>query len=396
MFVRGNYDVIVVGAGPAGSLTAKTAAEKGLDVLLIERNPEIGVPVKCAEGLSKKADKYLKIDKRYICTEQTGANIYSPDGTHVTLHSSNVEDEVYILDRGLFDKSLALEAARAGIDIQINTYAIAMIKEGSQVKGVQARNRNNGKDHRILADVVVGADGVESRIGRMVGIDTRLSPQDIMVCAQYLMCGLDGKIDPHLCDFYFGSEVAPGGYAWVFPKGNGCANVGLGIRGSDSKEGSRAADYLKKFVHYHFPKGSVIRETYGAVPVSGPVYETVADGLILVGDAARQVDPASGGGILYVIQAGIIAGEVIAESKEEGDFSKSNLLKYEKRCKRSFGKELMKKLKVRNFMQSLTDEELNKIAHSLPKEIHTDKKIGGMIVIKEILKHNPRLMAKLI
>ena len=390
MRIKGKYDVIVVGAGPAGSLTAKTAAEKGLDALLIERNPDIGVPVKCAEGTSKKIEKFVSVDKRCICAELTCMNIYSPDGTRITLYYPSAEG--YILERRIFDKSLAIEAAHAGADIAVNTTVTGLIKAHNQIKGVQARN--NGTDYRTLADVVVGADGVESKVGRMAGINTGLRLQDVDVCAQYLMCG--GNIDEHSCDFYVGSEVAPGGYAWVFPKGNGCANVGLGIRGNVSKEGYRAADYLRKFVHQKFPKGSVITEMYGADPVSGPIYETVADGLVLVGDSARQVDPATGGGILYAIQAGIIAGEVIAEAKEARDFSKKKLMEYEKRWKRSFGKELMKKLKIRNFIQSLSDEELNKIAHSLPSAIETDKKIGGMIVIKEILKRNPKLIAKLI
>lgn len=387
------HDVIIVGAGPAGSVTAKTAAEKGLDVLLIERNPDIGVPVKCAEGANKDIEKFVKVDKRCICTEPTGTNVYSPNGTQLTIY--NTKKAGYILERRLFDKSLAIEAARAGADIRVNTYASAVIKEGNKVKGVQVISKNNKEEYRIFADVVVGADGVESKIGRMAGIDTRLRMQDIIVCAQYLMCNLDGYIDEH-CNFYFGSEVAPGGYAWVFPKGNGCANVGLGIRGNFSKEGYRAVDYLKKFVKQHFPKGGIIAQIYGADPVSGPMYETVADNLVLVGDAARQVDPATGGGILYAIQAGIIAGEVIAEAKEARDFSKKKLLKYEKQWKHSFGTELKWKRRIKNFIQSLSDDEMNEIAYSFPSEIETDKKISWLFVIRKILKQNPKLIGKLI
>lgn len=391
--MHGKYDVVVVGAGPAGSVTAKTAAEKGLDVLLIDRNPDIGVPVKCAEGTSNKIEKFVKVDKRCICAELTGMNIFSPDGTCITLHYPKVAG--YVLERRLFDRSLAIEAGRAGADIIVNTTATGLIKARNQVKGVQVKI--NGEDHRILADVVVGADGVESKIGQFAGINTHLPLHNIDICAQYLMCGPGlGDIDNNHCDFYVGSEVAPGGYAWVFPKGNGSANVGLGIRGSVSKEGHRAADYLRKFVRQKFPKGSIITEMYGAVPVSGAIYETVADGLVLVGDAARQVDPSTGGGIPYAIESGVIAGEVIAEAKEARDFSKKKLMEYEKRWKRSFGKELKKKLKIRNFIETLSDEELNGIAHSLPSEIEADKKIGGLIVIKEIITRNPKLIVKLI
>lgn len=381
-------DIVVVGAGPAGSVTAKTAAEHGLDVLLIERHPEIGVPVKCAEGLNIKEIKALvKLDKQWICTEPTDANFYSPDGSCVTLSSTY---NGYILNRSIFDKSLANEAELAGADIQVNTHVTGLIKARDQIKGVQTRN--NGNDYRILADIVVGADGVGSQIGRMAGIDTRLPKEDICICTQYFMCGVE--VDEHSVNFYFGNEVAPGGYAWAFPKGNGCANIGLGIRGNFSKKGHRPLDYLKEFVKREFPKGDVISKLYGAVPVSGPVYETVSDGLILVGDAARQVDPATGGGISYAIQAGAIAGEVISEAKEEGDYSKKNLMKYEKRWKRSFGKQLKNRLKLRDLISSLSDEEFNRIAHSLPSRIEADKKIGGLILLLKIFRQNPWLISR--
>ncbi len=111
------YDVVVVGAGPAGSMTAKTAAERGLDVLLIERNPVIGVPVKCAEGVSREVERFVDIDPRCICTTFKGNITYGPDGTQVILSVADEEVTGYVLDRQFFDKFLALEAARAGAEL---------------------------------------------------------------------------------------------------------------------------------------------------------------------------------------------------------------------------------------------------------------------------------------
>jgi digeranylgeranylglycerophospholipid reductase len=131
------YDVIVVGAGPAGSVTAKTAAEKGLDVLLIERNAEIGVPVKCAEGVSKELERFVEIDPRWVSTKLQGIVTYGPDGTKVTLSVEGADIAGYVLERRLFDKYLAQQAARAGADVRVKTQAYGLITENGYAKGVR-------------------------------------------------------------------------------------------------------------------------------------------------------------------------------------------------------------------------------------------------------------------
>lgn len=355
------YDVVVVGAGPAGSVTAKTAAERGLDVLLIERNQEIGVPVKCAEGVSKEIKKFVAPDKKWVCAEVKGANIYGPDGTKVVMSGENMDEVGYVLERRIFDKFLASEAARAGAEIRVKTEAYGIIEEEGYAKGIYAHAM--GEDTRIYADIVVGADGVESKVGRWAGIDTRLRPSNISVGAEFLMCNID--LNKDYSEFFLGSEVAPKGYAWVFPKGGDCANVGLGIGGDVSDEKHRAIDYLKAFVRKKFPDGKVVAEMYGAVPLSGPLNENVADGLVLVGDAARQVNALTGGGITYAMHAGEIAGDVIAKAVQEKDCSKKRLMEYESRWRSAFGKRLETGFKAKEFFFKLSDEDLNTLAHSL-------------------------------
>lgn len=380
------YDVVVVGAGPAGSITAKKAAEHGLDVLLIERNQEIGVPVKCAEGVSKEIKKFVTPDKRWICAEAKGANIYSPDGTKVVMGGESMEEVGYVLERRIFDKFLASEAARAGAEVSVKTEAYGLIKENGYAKGVYVRGMDENK--RISARVVVGADGVESRVGRWAGIDTRLSPHNICVGAEYLMCNIEVNRD--YSEFFVGSEIAPKGYAWVFPKGGDCANVGVGIGGDTSGEKHRAIDYLKAFARDKFPEGKVVAEMYGAVPLSGPLNETVADGLILVGDAARQVNPITGGGITYAMHAGEMAGDVIAEAVQENDVSKKNLMEYDRRWRKEFGKRLDTGLKGKEFCFNLSDEDLNTLAHSL-----ADKRITELTpwaLLMALIKRNPRML----
>ncbi|MDI6811113.1 MAG: NAD(P)/FAD-dependent oxidoreductase, partial [archaeon] len=355
-------------------------------VLLIERNQEIGVPVRCAEGVSKEIERFVAPDKKWICAEVKGANIYAPDGTKVVLSGAKMEEVGYVLERRIFDKFLASEAARAGAEIRVKTEAYGIIEEDGYARGVYARCM--GEDTRIHADVVVGADGVESRVGRWAGITTRLRPSDISICAEFLMCDIDLNND--YSEFFLGSTVAPKGYAWIFPKGEDCANVGLGIGGDVSGENHRAIDYLKAFVHDRFPEGKVMAEMYGAVPLGGPISESVADGLILVGDAARHVNPLTGGGIIYAMQAGAIAGDVVARAVHERDLSKKRLVEYETWWRREFGKRLETGLKAKKFLFNLSDEDLNTLAHSLRGvEI---KELSTWALLMELIQRNPKLL----
>ena len=380
------YDVVVVGAGPAGSVTAKKAAEHGLDVLLIERNQEIGVPVKCAEGVSKEIERFIPFDKRWVCAEVKGANVYAPDGTKVVMAEDKMEEVGYVLERRLFDKALASEAAHAGADVRVKTEACGLIKENGYAKGVSVRCMDGNK--RIYADIVVGADGVESNVGRWAGINTRLRPSSIEVCAEFLMCNID--IDKEHSEFFPGSEIAPKGYAWVFPKGEDCANVGLGICGDVSGEQHRAIDYLRAFVRSKFPHGKIIAEMYGAVPVCGLIKESVAGGLVLVGDAAWHVNPLTCGGILYAMHAGEIAGEVIAKAVQENDVSKKRLAEYNACWRRDFGKRLGMGLKAKDFFFKLSDKDLNTLAHSLAGvKIH---ELTTEALLLELVKRNPKML----
>jgi digeranylgeranylglycerophospholipid reductase len=383
------YDVVVVGAGPGGSVTAKTAAEHGLDVLLIERNQEVGLPVKCAEGVSKDIEKFVVPDKKWVSAVVKGANLYSPDGTKVVMAGDKLEEVGYVLERRIFDKFLTSEAARAGADIRVKTEAYGIIKDNGYVKGVYIRSM--GENTRVFAHVVVGADGVESMVGRWAGIDTRLPARNISVGAEYLMCNIEPNKD--YSEFFLGREIAPKGYAWVFPKGDNCANVGILIDGDISGEKHRAIDYLKAFVRDKFPNGTVMAEIYGAVPRSGAQNKNVADGLILVGDAARQVNPLTGGGILYAMQAGEIAGKLIAEAVQGKDFSKRKLSEYDRRWKSEFGKPLETGVKAKELFSNLSDADINMLAHSL--EGVKINVLTPWSLLLALIKQNPKMLFKL-
>ena len=385
------YDVVVVGAGPAGSVTARFAAKSGAKVLIIERRQEVGVPVLCGEGVSRKIDEWGMLEgKRWIANNMEGARIFSPDKTMVKLSADIAGNETgYVLYRDIFDQELARQAAKAGVKIMMNTNAVRLLKVNNKIIGVKAKQFDEEFD--IEADIIVGADGVESKIGQWAGIDTRLDPKDLETCCQYTLTNIDCKED--FCDFYLGNKIAPGGYVWVFPKGRDVANVGIGVLGSLSESGM-AKKLLDEFISNdpNLKKGYPIRFLAGAVPVANPV-DTVLDNLILVGDSARQVDPITGGGLTHCLEAGKIAGETIGKAVEQQQFDKETLSIYETGWKEAFGKKIKRNYMVKEILLGFDDKTLNMLADSL-KDVKFDE-ISTFGLVKALVIKHPTLLMKL-
>ncbi len=385
------YDVVVVGSGPAGTVTARFAADNGAKVLIIDRRPEVGVPVLCGEGISRKIDEWGMLEgKRWIAYTMEGARIYSPDGTCVTLSADMAGNETgYVLYRDIFDQELARQAVKAGAKIMMNTNATGLIKKNDKIKGIKAKQFDS--ELEIESDVVVGADGVESNVGKWAGINTTLKLRDLETCCQYTFTNVDCK--DAFCDFYLGKEIAPGGYIWVFPKGKDTANVGIGILGSLSEAGM-AKKLLDNFIskNSRFQSGQPIRFLAGAVPVANPI-ETVRDNLILIGDAARQVDPITGGGLTHCLEAGKIAGLTIGRAVDCQDFSKDFLSSYETKWKEAFGKKIKRNYMVKEILLGFEDKTLNMLADSL-KDFKFEE-ISTYSLIKALVLKHPTLLMKL-
>lgn len=360
------YDVVVVGAGPAGTMTAKTLAEDGAEVLLVEKRPEIGVPVRCGEatGIAGLRELGVELNKKFIANATRGVFIYSPEKTRVELASS--EPINYILERRLFDKFLAVYAARAGAEIRVDTAAVGLIKKNNRIAGVELEHR--GERYAVECRCVVGADGIEGSVGRWAGFNTRVKLGETTSNVQFEVVGVElDRTD--MMEFYFGREIAPGGYAWVFPKGKDIANVGLGVR--DSRK--PALEYLQDFVasRKNLRNGRIIGVVAGGVPLQGPVEKSVSNGVLLVGDAARQADPLTGGGIYNAMHCGVIAGNILKKAIDRKDFSEGMLMEYDKAWREQIGITLVKSLQVKRILEDMGDEELNAAA-KLMKNVRRD------------------------
>jgi len=381
---------VIVGAGPAGSITAKFAAEKGASVLMIEKRQEIGSPVRCGEGIARRwiENVGIPLDRKWVAYEVEGAKIVSPNGTEFHIDERHAGSEVgTVIERDLFDKALARQAAKAGADIILKATVMSILKDNGKVSGV--RVEQFGERFDVKAGIVVGADGFESQIGRWAGLDTTLKAKDITICLQYRMTDIEP--DPDYCEFILGSG-APGGYVWVFPKSEDTANVGLGMQLPKLKKKGEMRGYLDAFIEKdeRFRKGKKLDIVAGAVSTCAPIERTVADGILLVGDAARTIDPITGGGIANACKAGKVAGEVLGRATQEKDFSAENLQEYEKGWRELLEEDLYRNWMAKEKLVTLSDETFDMIIGTLA-EVGVDK-LSIFNILKVMEDRHPELV----
>ncbi len=386
---RYEYDVLVIGAGPGGSMAARYAARQGLKVLLIEKRPEIGVPVRCAEGISRAWMDEVEIEPqdRWIDAYMDGAKIYSPDEKSVVeLSAEQAGNEVgFVLNREYFDKYLASLAAEEGADIWLKSPAVEIIKENGYVRG--AIVRRFGEKVEVRAKIIIAADGFESQVARWAGLNTVLRERDIVSCIQYRMTNID--IEENYTHFFIGS-CAPGGYVWIFPKGKKEANVGIGVSLNKLKNKGEVKRYLDEFIekHDYLRKGGVVQIVTGAVSTCPVPKRIVDNGIMLVGDAARLIDPITGGGIANACISGKWAGEIAGKCIENP--SKECLEEYQNKVQERWGRKHLRNWFVKEKLAALDDETLNKLMEVISEE--DIKEISVRAILEAVQKKYPELI----
>lgn len=346
------YDVAVIGAGPAGSMAAKKAAEGGADVVIFEEHPRAGWPVQCAGLFGVRALEESELPPaKFVIRPVRGAMFISPGGVQIAFRSQEVK--AWVVDRRIFDRALLAEAARSGAEVMIRSPVTGLVREGdrSVLKVGHSVDRQN-----IEARVVISAEGAGARIARSAGIDP---VREILSSAQV---ELPFEIeDPEMVEVFLGRDVAPGFFAWAIPASEGVARVGLSCR-------NNACPYLKRLLKSPLIRsrirGGPLHLVVGGLPL-GPHASTVAEGIIAVGDAAGQVKPTSGGGIYPGLVCAKIAGKVAASAAREGDASAARLSEYERRWRSELGRELRLGMIVHRMRACMNDRELDDLVRLL-------------------------------
>lgn len=383
-FVQADYDVVVVGAGPAGAVAARTAAEHGARVLLLEGRPEIGRPVQCTGLLSVRGFETSGASEDVIVRGIRGVIAYGPDGKRLVLEKSDVH--AYVIDRDRFDLDLVQQAVRAGVEVRLKTPAVGLNRS---LTVQELCVRSDGQERRIRARVVIGADGPRSVIARAAGLP---APHKTVIGVQAVIGYRPPRED--FVEVWLSHEIAPNFFAWAVPAGPGTARVGLGT--DDPK---RAKALFDRWISRQFPDCEILGFQSGSIPI-GPAPRTVTDGVLLVGDAAGQAKPTSGGGIYTGTSCARIAGEVAAKAALSGDASEAALGEYERRWREAFEGELRLGLLAHRIFGRLRDAEIARLLEAAadPQIARVLNELGDIDypsrVVRRVME-SPALLAKL-
>ncbi len=334
------YDIIVIGAGTAGAMTACRAAQQGLSIALIDRKLKQKIGNKtCGDALAKYHMDFVKSKVGFdhpkgeeLKQKITGLALYPPNKkSKIILH----DQEGYVVDRLLFGQRLLNLAIDSGTELFSDYVFKDLIIKENKIIGVKIKSKKTKESEDIFANVITDASGANSIIRKKIPnflqkwTEKEISNVDIGYAYRKII-NLDNFNhieDIDLIQIYFDHKLARGGYAWVFPRGQKSANVGIGgikIMTSDLHE--KYNQFFANFPELNY--NTVIHEGGGLIPMRRPMNSFVTDNFAFVGDAAFQVNPLHGGGIGANLEAGVFLADTVIEANENNDFSEQSLWQY--------------------------------------------------------------------
>lgn len=352
-------DVIVVGGGPVGSYAALKLAKLGVKVSVFEEHPTIGFPSHCAGHISIRSLRSMglyPLPQGIVENTFCAANFYSPAGTRFSIHLSC--PVTVVLNRAHFDQYLAKQAEAAGARFVLNSRVQSLLTTDGFVRGVNIKRRE-GAEEQVNSKIVLDAEGISSRLLRQAGL-TALKPTGLVYA---LEADVEGVQDVELdaVEVYLGKSYAPGFYAWLIPMPDGSAKVGLATNHGDPRE------YLKRLMFKHpvaskqLAKAKITQVGYHAITLGGPINRSYANGFLAVGDCASQVKPTTGGGVIFGLTCAEIAAQVASLALRKNDVSSDYLRTYQRRCNDLLGFDFRVMLRLRRFLDSLSDEKLDEM-----------------------------------
>jgi digeranylgeranylglycerophospholipid reductase len=399
--MKTDYDAIIVGAGPTGATISRVLAQSGLEVMVFDKRKELGEPVRCGEGLGARevVAQGIDIPKPCISTDIHGAKVIAPDGSSIVWKDK--ETTGWVLERKMFDKWLMEQAVHKGARVQSYTRVLDTVKKDGKISGVSVSHADH-EPYEVSAPLVISAEGMESTLARKAGLRATSTLYDVDTCYQYEMQEYDHE---NLIELYFGNEVAPRGYVWIFPKADKKANVGIGI-GAHLETGEKAGgirgatpkEYLDRFIESHaqLKDASKLQDFGGVISVGAPIDSFVADNFMVVGTAARQVDPIHGGGIALSMEAGVMAANTILKAHKAKDYSASLLKEYEDIWRAGPGKKVAKRLLLRKVMESTSDDDFNYIFKTINDKDLNDVMAGNFAgPVAKVVAGRPQLLGNL-
>ncbi len=372
------YDVIVSGAGPSGSYLSYLLSKNGYKVLQLEEHKEIGKPVECTGLVSERVFKY--IDSKAKINEVHGANVYFPNNKFI--HISKGEKTI-VMYRDDFDKDASAMAISAGTDLHVHSRVIdATISD----EYAEVKYKQDGEIKYAKSEVVVGADGANSTIRRVLNYER---PEKIISTYQ-----VDSSFyleDQDDVNVFIGSENSKGFFGWAVPSGE-ITRIGVGV------DHVTAIKYFKN-INSKFDGSKILGINSGPIPINY-LKKTYGNRSLLLGDAAGIVKPLSGGGIYTGIISAKNAYTALDNAFNNDDFSEDSLKYYQKLWKKEIGKELFVDRLIQNYFSGIStnDKLLNKIYEKINNEdvIKMINSLGDIDypakIVLSILLRKPQLL----
>jgi digeranylgeranylglycerophospholipid reductase len=361
-----NFDVIIVGAGSGGCLAAKTVAQAGFEVCMVDRKREEDIGDKvCGDAIGKHHFENLNLAHptgEELEQKIDGIKIYSPNmETVVNIKGEGVHG--YLVNRQLFGQRLLKDAKDAGATFLDSTLAADSLIKKWYVTGIVAKDLKSGKKFEMSARVVVDASGysavLRKRLPPEIGIKREVKNEDVVVCYREIREVKKQISDPSFCEIYLNLKHVPGGYYWIFPKSPTKVNVGLGVAMTEGFPNPKNLFHDIILSMPFFNDSRALTGGGGHVPTRRPLSSMVGNGVLIVGDAACQVNPIHGGGIGSSMMGGAKAGEVINEALERENMSREGMWSYTGKFMEVYGAKQAGLDIFRILLQRMTNEEMN-------------------------------------
>jgi len=363
-------DIVVVGGGSCGSFSALTAAKLGAEVVVCEEHREIGVPTHCSGHVSLRGLERLelRLPQEIIENEIKGAVFYSPLGEEFWVRCASPVS--LVVNREALDKHLSDLAMREGVQYLLESRAESFFLDSGFIAGVTVRRR--GSKETLRGRVVIDAEGCSSVLLKRAGLQTL--DRSMVVNAAHAEVDWVGDVSLDTVEVYLGRKFAPGFFAWIIPRKDFSAKVGLATRKGDARA------YLRQFMRDHpiaskkLSKSKITRLSHHPIPLGGPIPKTYSNGLLIVGDAASQVKPTTGGGIVFGLLCSKMAGEVAYQAVKNHNYSENFLSQYQSLWREAVGFDMMVMRQARKLLNRLTDEKVDKIIRLCAK-LQLDKSL---------------------
>lgn len=349
-------NVIVVGGGPVGAFTAWELAKLGVNVTVFEEHSEAGVPSHCAGHFSTRGLKTLGLQmlpRGVVENSFQGANFYSAKGAKFSIRLR--KPVTCAVNRTLFDKFLAEKATTAGAQFFFNSRVKSLIVKKGVTVGVDVEQQN-ADERRSEAEIVVDCEGISSRLVRQAGLEP-LNPSELVHGIEAEVENVENVVSDEV-EVYLGSEYARGFYAWLIPRLDGTAKVGLAAKAGNTRELFQRLVSKHPVASKQLSRAKVLRMAFHPISLGGPIRKTYSDGFLVVGDAASQVKPTTGGGVIFGLTCARIAAETVAEAIRRKNSSSSYLQLYQSRCDSSLGFDFRTMLRARRLINSLSDGDI--------------------------------------